>query len=879
MGFVFPGKFRQDSSGRTIDVHPLHQHSVDSAMCLKALLADPVSRAALARLAGLETLTQTQVDRLAALQFWHDVGKAATGFAARSIDAPGKPAESGHVEEAFALFDGKLAATFEHAFGLAHVAAWFDGSEDAACDFLLAALSHHGRPVKLPAGSAEMAELARAWEPWGEIDPADELMRMGLAVRAAFPDAFESEDPADRLPANPRFQAAFAGYSMLADWMASNADMFEFGRPLDERARWAEARARDLTRRAGWGLDSLEPMVGHPLDFEAVFGFAPNAMQSAVAELPLPASGSIVDIESDTGSGKTEAGLLRALKLVSAGLSSGVYFALPSRTSAVQIHRRVARAVHNLLGDAAPPVLLAVPGYLRVGEAEGRRPPQFRVLWSDGQKGPERWASENPKRFMAAPIVIGTIDQALMSVVRTGHAHMRAAMLARMAIVIDEVHASDARLHTFAAELTRRHLAHAGHVVLMSATFASTSRRRYLAEKPTTLQEACRLPYPAISMLAGDGAMTHVDPARLKPLVKSRRRRIRIEQLPELRDPKKIALVAAQAARKGAKVLVVRNTVGSAIEVQKALEELLEPELLFRVRGKTTSPHHSRFAAADRKLLDDAVEAAYGKGSKRQGQVLVATQTVEQSIDIDCDLIIMDICPMEVLIQRLGRLHRHDRKDRPAGFKQPRAIVVVPETRHLGLFVDRPHHGLGQAYADLRVIEATWRELDQRSHVVIPTENRKLVERTTHPEALETIAQEIGLVHHGDDIAANDCLANSEARASLLDIDHSFGDHAMDRSLASEDVRVRLGILDNVVTIEEEPMGPFGNRIGKLMIPGWMARPDHEDPAEKPELLTEEADCFEFAWGWREERHRIYKPVFRYSRHGLEIVGKWRSAS
>lgn len=876
MSFIFPGKIMKDSNGRTLDVHPLHQHSLDSAMCMKALLSDPVSRRALAKLGGLSDLDATQVERIAALQYWHDVGKAATGFAVKSVEDPNKPAETGHVEEAFALFDGDLAKTFEHCFGLTQVSAWFGGSQHAACDFLLAALSHHGRPVKLPSGSAEMAQLTKAWTPWNDIDPAHELARMGLAVRTAFPLAFEEGGAA--LPDAPRFQAAFAGYSMLADWMASNADMFEYGRMFDDRATWADTRAKDMADRMGWGLDGIAGLVGNTLEFETVFGFKPNAMQKAVADLPLPLMGSIVNIESDTGSGKTEAGLIRALKLVSAGLASGIYFALPSRTSAVQIHRRVAKALKNLLGDAAPPVLLAVPGYLRVGETDGRRLPQFRVMWNDGNYGPERWASENPKRFMAAPIVIGTIDQALMSVVRTGHAHMRAAMLARMAIVIDEVHASDARLHTFASTLADRHVERGGHVVLMSATFASTSRRRYLKEAPVSLDKACKLAYPAISMLAGDGTRTNVDPALLKSLAKSRTRRIKIDLLPTLRHPDEIAVVAAEAVRKGAKVLVVRNTVSSAIDTHEVLERLLDPKQIFNVNGHVPAPHHSRFAAVDRKLLDDTVEATFGKGSKREGKVLVATQTVEQSIDIDCDLIITDICPMEVLIQRLGRLHRHNRKDRPAGFKQPRAIVVVPETRHLGIFVEKPHHGLGQAYADIRVIEATWRELEARNTIVIPTENRQLVERTTHPEALARIAQEVGLTYHSEDIAANDCLANSDALASLLDIDHSFGDHAMDRSLAAEDVRVRLGILDTAVDIEEDPMGPFGNRINRLTIPGWMAKPDPENPDAAPEMLLEEDDAFEFAWGWRDERHSAYKPVFRYSRHGLEVVGKWRTA-
>jgi hypothetical protein len=138
---------------------------------MKALLADAVSRRALAKLGGLKDLDAAQVERIAALQYWHDVGKAATGFAVKSVNDANKPAETGHVEEAFALFDGDLAKIFEHCFGLTQVSAWFAGSQHAARDFLMSALSHHGRPVKLPSGSADMAQLTKAWTPWKDIDP------------------------------------------------------------------------------------------------------------------------------------------------------------------------------------------------------------------------------------------------------------------------------------------------------------------------------------------------------------------------------------------------------------------------------------------------------------------------------------------------------------------------------------------------------------------------------------------------------------------------------------------------------------------------------------------------------------------------------------
>ena len=124
--------------------------------------------------------------------------------------------------------------------------------------------------------------------------------------------------------------------------------------------------------------------------------------------------------------------------------------------------------------------------------------------------------------------------------------------------------------------------------------------------------------------------------------------------------------------------------------------------------------HHSRFAAEDRKLLDDAVERAIGKGDRLPGGVvMIGTQTLEQSLDIDADLLISDICPVDVLLQRIGRLHRHARTDRPSGFRAPQCVVLVPEAGlESGLDGSLLAHGLGVSnrggiYVNLLGLEAT----------------------------------------------------------------------------------------------------------------------------------------------------------------------------
>ena len=212
------------------------------------------------------------------------------------------------------------------------------------------------------------------------------------------------------------------------------------------------------------------------------------------------------------------------------------------------------------------------------------------------------------------------------------------------------------------------------------------------------------------------------------------------------------AALALEAARLGAKVLVVRNTVGCAIDTQQALERAAGPDgegLLFDVGGVLTL-HHGRFAAVDRRRLDGRVEALLGREREAGGgRVVVGTQTLEQSLDIDADLLITDLSPVDVLLQRIGRLHRHSRSDRPHGYEAPACVVLTPDGDDLSPLLARTPNanGLGPhgvVYEDLRTLEATRRLAAERGRWRIPEMNRELVERATHPDALAEIVRELG---------------------------------------------------------------------------------------------------------------------------------------
>ena len=357
--------------------------------------------------------------------------------------------------------------------------------------------------------------------------------------------------------------------------------------------------------------------------------------------------------------------------------------------------------------------MLAVPCYEPDEDAQEAVLQGYRVWW-DGHYDNERpWASENPKRYLSAQIAVGTVDQAMLGALRVKHAHMRAAGLARNLLVVDEVHASDTYMSVVLEALLKAYLGAGGYALLMSATLGSVARRRWLSagradaggvEGALPMDEAIKAHYPAVSTMASGGEKVGAAGEN------SQEKTVDIKAAPEMQYFEAVARRALTAARAGAKVLVVRNTVAYAIGTQRAVEPAAagDRSLLFACRGRPTL-HHGRFAAADRRLLDTQVELLLGKERGAGGRVVVGTQTLEQSPDIDADLLITDLCPVDVLLQRIGRLHRHAGRDRPKGYDATTCVVLTPDGADLSpLLTRRPDaNGLGPygyVHGDLRVI-------------------------------------------------------------------------------------------------------------------------------------------------------------------------------
>jgi len=849
----FWGKLRRAEDGRTVaEWHPLYDHCADVAAVTEALLALPLWRRRLSRLAG-QDLDEVLCARLSVLAALHDIGKFNLGFQAKGLPELGPTA--GHVAEGLAAlaYGGVLGC-------LASLEEWGDGT----LDLLVASMCHHGRPIRVEAAGSSWQRTW--WSPRRGFDPiAGVVGLLDRCRRSWFHHAFR---PGARLALTPNLTHAFAGLVMLTDWLASDTRLFPFTRtPGADRMEYARSVAPASLRALGLSVDLADRCDPFRRDaFTRVIPepFSPRGAQRAMLELPLNDQGSIAVLEAETGSGKTEAALAYFVRLFEAGLVDGMYFALPTRSAATQLYRRVCTAARQAFA-APPPVILAVPGYLSVDDQSGKRLPPFEVLWPDRDRLRYRgWAAENSKRYLAGSIAVGTVDQVLLSALMVGHAHLRATALLRQLLVVDEVHASDAYMEQVLRYVLARHLAAGGHTLLLSATLGAEARERLLHPFETrtmpSRREAEATAYPNLTW--------RFEAVGCRPIQQeSRQREIRVLSKPWMEDPAAIAEAVWHAVARGAKVLVVRNTVSDCVDTQCAVEAVAEANgaanLLFSCEG-VPAPHHARFAKLDREALDTALEQRFGKRRADGGCVVVATQTVQQSLDIDADILFSDLCPADILLQRAGRVHRHERT-RPAAFAVPQVVVLVPSERDLGRLIlesgaARGAHGLGTVYDDLRVLEATWRLLEAEGHWRIPEMNRHLVEGSLHSSVLAAIVGQLGgrWQAHAESIAGQTFGQKRQAALNVVDWSRPYADTGFPDRFEQR-IGTRLGEGDRRVTFSGHTTGPFGRDLWELRIPPhWAA--GVEDECTAADDVRVEGGAVSFRFGHR---------AFLYDRLGL----------
>jgi CRISPR-associated endonuclease/helicase Cas3 len=851
---IFWGKLKQTEPGGQVIAHlSLANHCLDVASVFRELCDIQTTRRSLGLCAGTD-FSPEMLDRLAVFALWHDLGKCNWGFQLKQ--EPKARRTASHIRETIPLFfDPGLAEQFFEAFDCNQLTDWV-GSPESVFRLFLASISHHGRPAFTfdDAMNHEVVSMVSLWKTEEGIDPMEGLQELFDTARRAFPAAFRSVT--NQIPVTESLQHRFSGLVMLADWLGSHSEAFFPFKHDGLRMEWSRRQAKKALISVGLDSKANSSFLSRRLpSFQEVFGFQPYPLQAHLAGSDLPP---LLIAESDTGSGKTEAALIHFLALLAVGQVDSLYFALPTRVAARELYNRVLRTMKKTFGNDSLPVLLAVPGYTLIdGEPPGFLPSEDR-LWSeqDQHRRERQWSAERPKRFLAATVAVGTIDQALLSTIRVPHAHLRRVCLDRALLVIDEVHSSDVYMRALSRKMLSEHLRVGGHALLLSATLGSAAREEYLNpatnNPPIAYDQAARLAYPCLS------SKNHTYRDLAVPDRSSKF--VRIDPVVNLEAPEELIGRLERAMEDGLRVMVVLNTVKRAIVLARtAAANPILAKALFSLNG-VPCPHHGRFSKTDREALDQEISHRMGKGSPTGAVLLIGTQTLEQSLDIDADWLITDLCPIDVLLQRIGRLHRHDRGKRP----DPVCTILLPIVEDVAEYI-RPEGdvsfsapaGFGTVYEDLRIIQLTRNIVVDAQIFNLPRDNRRLVEAATHPQRLSSLNDE-RWVKHSQHLEGSIQAMILAAHGALIPDKH-FGDFSFPSSLETK-LMTRLGLNDRRLLLGEQFPSPFGKIIEELNIPGHMARG----------LDKEEADSVEVKADSLVIRAGAY--TYLYSRFGLEKV-------
>ena len=733
--------------------HPFVAHALDVA-ATAVLLPHPLRH----------TMARQTLGFLVAL---HDIGKLSRPFQAKDarhwperVLGPLRPADLAgprHDAIGFNLLHKELPTSLDAVLPPRQRSGSNGWIRSERAHLFQALAGHHGSPVTpVESGSDGLCDACKA---------------AAAAFIQAMLDLFRPEP----LPVpNSAAQLGWdlAGVVTLADWIGSRQSWFPYA--TAEQAEdpagyfWNHALPQASAALAASGMVVAVPSVFRGVQVLFPTITIPSPVQRWATEVPLPPGPVLAVVEDVTGSGKTEAAVTLTHRLLASGQARGVFMALPTMATANAMFGRMADAYRALFQPDSHPSLVLAHG--RAG-----LDPRFGAVMQ-GTAVPDRdtaypadtpseihcasWLYEDRRRALLAEFGVGTIDQAILAVLPVRHAVLRQQGLKGKVLVVDEVHAFDPYMQRELVELLRFHAALGGSVILLSATLTQVDRAMLVNAFRDGLGEGKAVlvadAYP-LATLASAASVVETPCAVRDGLA----RRVAVTRVPSADAALARILDAAQA---GAAVAWVRNTVDDAIAAAASVRAAgLEP-LLF----------HARFAMTDRLTVEAEVLRRFGRrsaGGDRQS-VLIATQVIEQSLDLDFDLLCTDVAPVDLLIQRAGRLWRHERGAR--SMSGPELLVVSPEP------IDDP--GLGwirdllpgtaAVYRDPALLWRSARAVFASGGISTPGDVRRLIETVADDTAEGAIPP--GLAAQAGKQEGKDWSDRGMARMNVLKLDEGY---------------------------------------------------------------------------------------------------------
>lgn len=573
-----------------------------------------------------------------------------------------------------------------------------------------------------------------------------------------------------------------SGLVSVADWIGSNATYFkclieDFHAPPQLNPRdyfgaaqgYAEKALTEL-RWTNWPPPDQPRLFGELFPLLKNYRAVQRAAIAIAAQLTTPG---IVVVEAPMGEGKTEAAMFLADHWNAALGQRGIYFALPTQATSNQMFLRVQKFLKSRFAENLV-LLQLLHGHAALSSEfatllkEGARTLQLEHIHDDdachdrhcaGKVAAAEWFTHR-KRGLLAPYGVGTVDQALMAVLQTRHVFVRLFGLGHKTVIIDEVHAYDAYMSTLLERLLEWLAALGSPVVLLSATLPRGKREKLLQAYAKGLGKSdnevkkandAEARYPLITWTAAHAS--GIQPIETTP---ENSRTLHLNWLDGSLGGGEFELgrILREQLVSGGCAAVICNTVDRAQDVYEQLKkifpgraddgqarvDLLHARFLFNERADRELRTLVRFGK-DGEEIADRYDHKH-KVRRPDCAILVSTQIIEQSLDLDFDLIISDLSPVDLLLQRAGREWRHQRAQRGA-ITQPTLWICQPEK----IKDEVPDFGYSGLVYDKHILLRSWLALRGRATISIPAEVEELIEaiydddRTCPSEAADKLRE------------------------------------------------------------------------------------------------------------------------------------------
>lgn len=564
-----------------------------------------------------------------------------------------------------------------------------------------------------------------------------------------------------------------AGIVIISDWIGSSGFFPFHNEKMPLEVYWKQSL--DIADRAlpvcGLSDYPVNPDTGIRSLFPAFStgGKTPSPLQEGISTLELGTGPHLFIIEESTGGGKTEAAVTLAHRLMEEGYGEGIFVGLPTMATANAMYERMKDCYQRLYcpGKNRPSLILAHGSrHLSDSFIQTIGPPDVSSTGMDYLKGEEsgeavcaRWLTDHKKTSLLASIGIGTIDQGLTGVLPVKHQSLRLFGIARNILIVDEVHAYDRFMNRLLRSLLSFHAALGGSAILLSATLPKSQKEEYISWFTNGAGYA-----PTLDFVSEYPLITHIfsgEPEQIPVL--SRSGTERDIEVTFFHSTEAVTEYLEKELKSGKCACWIRNTVSDAVSAYHMMEkrEVASKILLF----------HARFAMGDRLEREREVLAQFGTQSSdedRKGVLLIGTQVVEQSLDIDFDVMVTDLAPIDLVIQRAGRLHRHNRglRDKPVlGIYSPPFDCNPGDSWYSDLFPGGAYvyqyHGLLWKTAELLRSEVSIRTPDRSRFLIESVYDSQL------PPYVPPALTERDKKTEQDDMRAEGLAGNSALKVSL----------------------------------------------------------------------------------------------------------------